>query len=66
MEEEFKEIDPTALLEIKTKLDELQKKVVAAVSAVIKVENPTPKPRYQQFVNWLTKGLEILKAYKPE
>ena len=66
MEEEFKDTDPTALLEVKAKLEEIQKRVLANVSAVIKAENPTPKPRYQQFVNWLTRGIEILKTYKPE
>ena len=59
MEEAFQDIDPSALKDIQAKLKELQAQVMEAIGKVIKEENPTPKTKYNQFVNW-TKILNLL------
>lgn len=66
MEEAFQDIDPSALKDIQAKLKELQDKVMAAIGKVIKEENPTPKTKYNQFVNWTKKAIETLLAYRPQ
>lgn len=66
MEEAFAEVDPSALKEIQVKLKELNDKVMAAIGKVIKEENPTPKTKYNQFVNWTKKAVETLLSYRPQ
>ncbi len=66
MEEAFQDIDPSALKDIQAKLKELQAQVMEAIGKVIKEENPTPKTKYNQFVNWTKKAIETLLSYRPE
>lgn len=66
MEEAFQDIDPSALKDIQAKLKELQTQVMGAIGKVIKEENPTPKTKYNQFVNWTKKAVETLLEYRPE
>ena len=66
MEDEFAEVDPSALKDIQAKLKELNDKVMAAIGKIIKEENPTPKTKYNQFVNWTKKAVETLLSYRPQ
>lgn len=59
-------MDPAALKAIQDKLKETDAEFMATVGKVIKDENPTPKSRYNDFVNWTMAAKKIIGEYRPQ
>lgn len=62
----LQDVDPAALKAIQDKLKETDAEFMATVGKVIKDENPTPKSRYNDFVNWTMAAKKIIGEYRPQ
>ena len=62
----LQDVDPAALKAILDKLKETDAEFMATVGKVIKDENPTPKSRYNDFVNWTMAAKKIIGEYRPQ
>lgn len=62
----LEDVDPAALKAIQDKLKETDAEFMANVGKVMKEENPTPKSRYNDFVNWTMAAKKIIGEYRPQ
>ncbi len=62
----FDSIDWAVARQVEMKKKELQDTLMATIGSIIKTENPTPRSRYNDFVNWTQDAVKILLSYRPE